>query len=255
MAFSPFPPSSSGCLFLSCRLFFRSPVFSLPPLPFCFFSVFCLSLLFAMFSLASRSSDLLLRSAGLLFFRLFFFLPFGCFLRSFLLALLFFSSALRSLAVPSSAARLSSFPPLFRRGLSLLYFASLFRSSPPLLPIAGIHPFLVGSVSFDSLRVLSPLLFRMLFAFCGHFLFHLVFFPVVCLLPSPLLPHCVSSCSVLSFFFFPAFMVASCSCGFFSSFSFLDVCSDRILTCRIKSICSPAKGGTGCYRFNYQPDS
>ena len=31
------------------------------------------------------------------------------------------------------------------------------------------------------------------------------------------------------------------------------VCSDRILTCRIKSICSPAKGGTGCYRFNYQP--
>ena len=22
---------------------------------------------------------------------------------------------------------------------------------------------------------------------------------------------------------------------------------------RIKSICSPAKGGTGCYRFNYQP--
>ena len=33
------------------------------------------------------------------------------------------------------------------------------------------------------------------------------------------------------------------------------VCSDRILTCRIKSICSPAKGGTGCYRFNYQPGS
>ena len=32
-------------------------------------------------------------------------------------------------------------------------------------------------------------------------------------------------------------------------------CSDRILTCRIKSICSPAKGGTGCYRFNYQPGS
>ena len=32
-------------------------------------------------------------------------------------------------------------------------------------------------------------------------------------------------------------------------------CSDRILTCRIKSICSPAKGGTGCYRFNYQPSS
>ena len=27
------------------------------------------------------------------------------------------------------------------------------------------------------------------------------------------------------------------------------VCSDRILTCRIKSICSPAKVGTGCYRF------
>ena len=28
-------------------------------------------------------------------------------------------------------------------------------------------------------------------------------------------------------------------------------CSDRIglLTCRINSICSPAKGGTGCYRF------
>ena len=24
---------------------------------------------------------------------------------------------------------------------------------------------------------------------------------------------------------------------------------------RIKSICSPAKGGTGCYRFNYQPGS
>ena len=35
----------------------------------------------------------------------------------------------------------------------------------------------------------------------------------------------------------------------------LQVCSDRILTCRIKSICSPAKGGTGCYRFNYQPGS
>ena len=34
-----------------------------------------------------------------------------------------------------------------------------------------------------------------------------------------------------------------------------DNCSDRILTCRIKSICSPAKGGTGCYRFNYQPGS
>ena len=34
-----------------------------------------------------------------------------------------------------------------------------------------------------------------------------------------------------------------------------DVCSDRILTCRIKSIRSPAKGGTGCYRFNYQPGS
>ena len=33
------------------------------------------------------------------------------------------------------------------------------------------------------------------------------------------------------------------------------VCSDRILTCRIKSICSPAKGGTGCYRSNYQPGS
>ena len=32
-------------------------------------------------------------------------------------------------------------------------------------------------------------------------------------------------------------------------------CSDRILTCRIKSIRSPAKGGTGCYRFNYQPGS
>ena len=24
---------------------------------------------------------------------------------------------------------------------------------------------------------------------------------------------------------------------------------------RIKSICSPAKGGTGCYRLNYQPGS
>ena len=24
---------------------------------------------------------------------------------------------------------------------------------------------------------------------------------------------------------------------------------------RIKTICSPAKGGTGCYRFNYQPGS
>ena len=35
----------------------------------------------------------------------------------------------------------------------------------------------------------------------------------------------------------------------------LCICSDRILTCRIKSICSPAKGGTGCYRFNYQPGS
>ena len=32
-------------------------------------------------------------------------------------------------------------------------------------------------------------------------------------------------------------------------------CSDRILTCRIKSIRSPAKVGTGCYRFNYQPGS
>ena len=29
----------------------------------------------------------------------------------------------------------------------------------------------------------------------------------------------------------------------------LPVCSDRMLTCRIKSICSPAKVGTGCYRF------
>ena len=28
-----------------------------------------------------------------------------------------------------------------------------------------------------------------------------------------------------------------------------DICFDRILTCRIKSICSPAKVGTGCYRF------
>ena len=36
---------------------------------------------------------------------------------------------------------------------------------------------------------------------------------------------------------------------------YLFICSDRILTCRIKSICSPAKGGTGCYRFNYQPGS
>ena len=52
----------------------------------------------------------------------------------------------------------------------------------------------------------------------------------------------------------------SCSClvqccrvgGFFPKSA---VCSDRILTCRIKSICSPAKGGTGCYRFNYQPGS
>ena len=35
----------------------------------------------------------------------------------------------------------------------------------------------------------------------------------------------------------------------------LSLCSDRILTCRIKSIRSPAKGGTGCYRFNYQPGS
>ena len=35
----------------------------------------------------------------------------------------------------------------------------------------------------------------------------------------------------------------------------MPICSDRILTCRIKSICSPAKGGTGCYRFNYQPGS
>ena len=33
------------------------------------------------------------------------------------------------------------------------------------------------------------------------------------------------------------------------------VCSDRILTCRIKSIRSPAKVGTGCYRFKYQPGS
>ena len=33
------------------------------------------------------------------------------------------------------------------------------------------------------------------------------------------------------------------------------ICSDRILTCRIKSIRSPAKVGTGCYRFKYQPVS
>ena len=33
------------------------------------------------------------------------------------------------------------------------------------------------------------------------------------------------------------------------------ICSDRILTCRIKSIRSPAKVGTGCYRFKYQPGS
>ena len=49
------------------------------------------------------------------------------------------------------------------------------------------------------------------------------------------------------------------ACGFFSSagkfYRSSSVCSDRILTCRIKSICSPAKGGTGCYRFNYQPGS
>ena len=47
-----------------------------------------------------------------------------------------------------------------------------------------------------------------------------------------------------------------CGGGFdsFLGFEYV-VCSDRILTCRIKSICSPAKGGTGCYRFNYQPGS
>ena len=33
------------------------------------------------------------------------------------------------------------------------------------------------------------------------------------------------------------------------------ICSDRMLTCRIKSIRSPAKVGTGCYRFKYQPGS
>ena len=32
-------------------------------------------------------------------------------------------------------------------------------------------------------------------------------------------------------------------------------CSDRILTCRIKSICSPDKVGTGVIDFNYQPGS
>ena len=32
-------------------------------------------------------------------------------------------------------------------------------------------------------------------------------------------------------------------------------CSDRILTCRIKSLRSPVKVRTGCYRFNYQPGS
>ena len=45
-------------------------------------------------------------------------------------------------------------------------------------------------------------------------------------------------------------------CGFVGGFlPNFAICSDRILTCRIKSICSPAKGGTGCYRFNYQPGS
>ena len=43
--------------------------------------------------------------------------------------------------------------------------------------------------------------------------------------------------------------------NYYNSPQLADICSDRILTCRIKSICSPAKGGTGCYRFNYQPGS
>ena len=41
-------------------------------------------------------------------------------------------------------------------------------------------------------------------------------------------------------------------CIFFFFFFFF---SDRILTFGIRSICSPAKGGNGCYRFNYQPGS
>ena len=45
---------------------------------------------------------------------------------------------------------------------------------------------------------------------------------------------------------------------FLASFCYFvkkSICSDRILTFGIRSICSPAKGGTGCYRFNYQPGS
>ena len=33
------------------------------------------------------------------------------------------------------------------------------------------------------------------------------------------------------------------------------ICSDRILTCRINSICSPAKVGLVVTDFNYQPGS
>ena len=35
----------------------------------------------------------------------------------------------------------------------------------------------------------------------------------------------------------------------------LRICSDRILTCRINSICSPAKVGLVVTDFNYQPGS
>ena len=67
----------------------------------------------------------------------------------------------------------------------------------------------------------------------AYFLFRLVFLPVVCLLPSPLSLRCVLSCSVLSFFLLPAFIVASCMCGFFSSLSFLGV---------FRCVGSPASG-------------
>ena len=44
--------------------------------------------------------------------------------------------------------------------------------------------------------------------------------------------------------------------GFAHTHTHTPICSDRILTFRIRSICSPAKGGTGCYRVvNYQPGS
>ena len=117
--------------------------------------LFCLSSFFTFLLCFPWHSVRLVSSCGrgFAFFRLLFFLPFGCLpLRFVLLTLLFFSSALRSLAVPSPAARLSSFPSLFWRGHSLLFFASLFRGYPPFLPIANIPPCPVASFSFGYVR-------------------------------------------------------------------------------------------------------